>query len=298
MKKLLTLAWLLPVMVLFLLCSHSRAAYNLEVPVDPWDEYRLQFKTYSRLLLASYDRAFIDDYEGAIREVGKAIDLLPEEGIGYAERGKYYRMLNNTALAESDFKKSLLLFDRAIERYRPDGDRKSKKRASRKVDPAEAARLIATLRYQRGEAYFNFEHYHQAADDFAASCQSGNTVACSRMWDVKAIEKRGLNWVPISALQYYDRQRVERPARDVVRAWVRREDSQPVHEEGGNVKYVQQHLELNCTTREFRLLEAFVSSGSRQPPSKKAPEPGFSKPVPGSAPSRLLTILCSGSVLK
>jgi len=104
--------------------------------------------------------------------------------------------------------------------------------------------------------------------------------------------------VPISALQYYDRQRVERPERDVVRAWVRREDSQPVQEEAGHMKYVQQHLELNCSTREFRLLEAFVSSGGRQPASKKSLEPGFSKPAPGSAPSRLLTILCSGSALK
>lgn len=289
--------WMLSAL-LCMCCSPVLAAYNLEVPVDPWDEYRLQFKTYSRHLLASYDRAFIDDYDGAIREVSKAIELIPEEGIGYAERGKYYRMLNNSALAEGDFKKSLLLFEQAIERYRPDGGKKSKKSAGRKVDPAEAARLIATLRYQRGEAYFSFEKYRQAADDFAASCQAGNTVSCSRIWDVKAVEKRGTQWVPISALQYYDRQRVERPERDVVRVWVRRENSQPVQAEAGPEKYIQQHLELNCSAREFRLLEAFVSSGGKPAVSQKAAEPGFTKPVPGSAPSKLLIMLCAGSNLK
>ncbi len=298
MKRIPALMFWFLLVALSICCSPVLAAYNLEVPVDPWDEYRLQFKTYSRHLLASYDLAFVDDYEGAIREVGKAIELLPEEGIGYAERGKYYRMLNNQALAEADFKKSLLLFERAIERYRPDKGKKVKKGAGRRVDPAEAGRLIATLRYQRGEAYFSFEHYRQAADDFAASCQGGNTVSCSRIWDVKAIEKRGTHWVPISALQYYDRQRVEKPGRDVVRAWVRREDSQPVQAEAGPEKYTQQHLELNCSTREFRLLEAFVYSGGSQTASQKAAESGFAKPVPGSAPSKLLTILCASLPLK
>ncbi len=298
MKRMPALISRFLIAALCICCSPVLAAYNLEVPVDPWDEYRLQFKTYSKYLLASYDRAFVDDYEGAIREVGKAIELLPEEGIGYAERGKYYRMLNNPKMAEVDFKKSLLLFERAIEMYRPDKSRKNKKSVSRKVDQAEAVRLIATLRYQRGEAYFGFEHYRQAADDFAASCQSGNTISCSRIWDVKAIEKRGTHWVPISALQYYDRQRIERSAPDVIRAWVRREDSQPVQAEAGPEKYIQQHLELNCSTREFRLLEAFVSSVGRSSSSLKDAVSGFAKPVPGSAPSKLLTILCAGSSLK
>ncbi|MSN26627.1 MAG: hypothetical protein GJV46_12250 [Geobacter sp.] len=284
--------------LIFIGCTPVLAAYNLEVPADSWEEYRLQFKTYSKHLLASYDRAFIDDYEGAIREVSKAIELLPEEGIGYAERGKYYRVLNNTELANGDFNRSLLLFGKAIERYRPDGDKKNKKSANRKVDPMEAARLIATLRYQRGEAYFSFGHYRQAADDFAAACQGGNAISCSRVWEVKAIEKRGINWAPISALQYYDQQRIERSPQDVVRVWVRREDSQVVRD--GNVpgKYIQQRYELNCSTRESRLLEGFSSSGNRQTDLQKKPESDFSKPFPGSAANKLLTMLCPRILLK
>lgn len=274
------------------------AAYDLEVPADPRDEYRRQFQFYTRHLQASYDRAFVDDYEGAIREVGKAIELLPEEGIGYAERGKYFRMLNNAVLADGDFKKALLLFERAMERYRPDGGKKNKKNTLRKLDPAGAARLVAILRYQRGEAYFSFEKYRQAADDFGAACQGGNSAACSRVWDLKSIEKRGTDWVPISALQYYDRQRVERPDSDHVRVWVRREDSQPSQTGTGSDRYIQQHLELNCSSREFRLLEAFTSSDGKQSVVQKVDEPVFGRPLPGSAPGKLLTMLCSRPSLK
>jgi tetratricopeptide (TPR) repeat protein len=259
--------------MLLSLISSSRAfaAYNLEVPAEPWDEYRLQFKTYSKHLLASYDRAFIDDYEGAIREVDKAIELLPDEGIGFAERGKYYRMLQNVPLAERDFKVAISLFDQAIERYRPGIIKKAKKGMSRKANPADVGRLIATVRYQRGEAFFNFEQYRQASDDFAAACQGGSSAACSRMWDIKAIEKRGANWVPL----------------------VRREEPQPVQADDSD-SYIQQRLELNCSTREFRLVEALVISGSGQSTAEKVSGPRFAKPTPGSAPGKLLMILCSG----
>lgn len=272
--------------------SCAFAAYNLEVPVEPWDEYKLQFKKYSKHLLASYDRAFIDDYEGAIREVDKAIELLPEEGLGFAERGKYQRILNNATLAEKDFKAAINLFDQAIERYRPGVDKKSKNGALRKTNPADAKRLVATLRYQRGEAYFNFEQYRQASDDFAAACQGGDSAACSRIWDVKAIEKRGVQWVPLSARQYYDRRRVERPSPTVVRVWVRREEPQPVQAESSPESYVQQHIELNCSTREFRLLEAMAISNGSQPMTEKVAGLGFTKPIAGSALSKLMIILC------
>lgn len=281
--------------LLFSLISSSRvfAAYNLEVPAEPWDEYRLQFKTYSKHLLASYDRAFIDDYEGAIREVDKAIELLPDEGIGFAERGKYYRMLQNAPLAERDFKIAISLFDQAIERYRPGIFKKAKKGMSRKANPADVGRLIATVRYQRGEAYFNFEQYRQASDDFAAACQGGSSAACSRMWDIKAIEKRGTNWVPLAARQFYDRRSVESPSSSIVRVWVRREEPQPVQADDSD-SYIQQRLELNCSTREFRLVEALVISGSGQSTAEKVGGPRFAKPTPGSAPGKLLMILCSG----
>jgi tetratricopeptide (TPR) repeat protein len=281
-----------------LLCTPVQAAYNLEVPVDPWDEYRMQFKVYSKHLLASYDRAFMDDYEGAIREVSKAVELIPEEGIGFAERGKYYRFLNEAGKADTDFKKALALFDQAIERYRPAGNAKSKKNNARKVNPAEAARLIATLRYQRGEAYFSFEQYRQASEDFAAACQGGNTIACSRIWDIKASEKRGAHWTPLTSRQFYDRQRVERPARDLIRTWVRREDSQPVRAESGPDNYIQQHYELKCSTREFRLIEAFVFSGGNQTASEKQDDSGFVKALPSTAISKLITTLCSNPRLK
>jgi tetratricopeptide (TPR) repeat protein len=272
--------------------SRTFAAYNLEVPVEPWDEYRLQFKNYSKHLLASYDRVFVDDYEGAIREVDKAIELLPEEGIGFAERSKYHRILNNATLADNNFKAAITLFNQAIERYRPGTDKKTKKGAARKTSPADASRLVATLRYQRGEAYFNFEQYKQASDDFAAACQGGNAAACSRIWDIKAIEKRGVQWVPLSARQYYDRRRVERPSPTTVRVWVRREESQPVQAESAPESYIQQHLELNCTTREFRLIEALVISGGSQSIADKITGSGFSKPLVGSAPSKLMITLC------
>jgi tetratricopeptide (TPR) repeat protein len=278
--------------VLLLGVSSTHAAYNLEVPVEPWDEYRLQFKTYSKYLLASYDRAFVDDYEGAIREVNKAIELLPEEGLGYAERAKYHRILGDTAGAENDFKTALSFFAQAMERYRPGADKKTKKSASRKFNQADAGKLIATLRYQRGEAYFNFEQYRQASDDFVAACQAGNGAACSRVWDVKAIEKRGVQWVPLTARQFYDRKRIEAPLPSIVRVWIRREDPQPVQADAGAENYIQQQLELNCSNREFRLIEALVvSNGTAQLP-EKVTGTGFAKPSAGSAPNKLMIMLC------
>lgn len=280
------------------LCTPALAAYNLEVPVDPWDEYRLQFKIYSKYLLSSYDRAFVEDYEGAIREVSKAVELIPDEGIGFAERGKYYRLINESDKAEVDFNRALTLFQQAIDRYSPAGSRKYNKNNVRKSDPAESARLVATLRYQRGEAYFNFEHYREASDDFAAACQSGNNIACSRIWDVKAAEKRGIHWVPLSSRQFYDRLRVERLSSDLVRAWVRREESQPVRAGSGGDNYLQQHFELKCSTREFRLIEAFVFSGGGQTVSEKPEKNAFVKAVPSTTISKLLTTLCSAPPLK
>jgi hypothetical protein len=277
----------------FLLVTISSvSAYNLEVPVEPWDEYRLQFKSYSKFLLASYDKAFVDDYQGAIREVDKAIELLPEEGIGFAERSKYHRILNNGVAADKDFKTAIALFDQAIERYRPGPVKKTKKTPVKKINTADAARLVATLRYQRGEAYFNFEQYRQAGDDFAAGCRGGNTAACSRIWDIKAIENRGVQWVPLSSRQFYDRRRVENLSPKVVRVWVRREESQPVEAEIGTENYIQQHLELNCSTRESRLIEAHViSNGSQQ--TDKVAGSEYTKPTTGSALSRLMVTLCS-----
>lgn len=282
----------LVVCVMQLAVSPALAAYNLEVPAEPWDEYRLQFKTYSKHLLASYDRAFVDDYDGAIREVNKAIELLPEEGLGYAERGKYHRMLGDTAGADNDFKTAMSLFAQAIERYRPGADKKTKKTLSRTFNQADAGRLVATLRYQRGEAYFNFEQYRQASDDFVAACQAGNTAACSRVWDIKALEKRGVQWVPLTARQYYDRRRIETPSPAVVRVWVRREDPQPAQAENGAESYIQQQLELNCSSREFRLIEALVvSNGTAQQPEKVSGT-GFARPSAGSAQSKLMILLC------
>jgi tetratricopeptide (TPR) repeat protein len=271
----------------------ASAGYNLEVPAEPWDEYRLQFKTYSKYLFISYDKAFVDDYEGAIREVDKAIELLPEEGIGFAERGKYHRLLNNVTRAENDFKMAIGLFAQAIERYRPGSEKKFKKNSARKVNPADPARLIATLRYQRGEAYLNFEQYRQASDDFAAACQGGNTAACSKIWEIKAIEKRGFQWVPLASRQFYDRKRVEHPSPSTVRVWIRREDPQPVQPESATENYIQQHLELNCSNREFRLIEALVISNGSQSMAEQVAGTNFSKPIPGSVPSKLMIALCS-----
>ena len=279
-------------------CSRAFAAYNLEVPIEPLDEYRLQFKNYSKHLLASYDRAFVDDYEGAIREVDKAIELLPDEGIGFAERGKFYRILNDATMADRDFKEAITLFDQAIERYRPHTDKKAKKTASRKPGTADAGRLVATLHYQRGEAYFNFEQYRQASDDFAAACQGGDASACSRVWDVKAVEKRGVQWVPLSARQYYDKRSVEHTSPSGVRVWVRREESQPVQADSGPESYIQQHLELNCSVRGFRLIGALVVSNGSQPVAEKVAGTGFSRPVTGSAPSKLMIMLCPRQQLK
>lgn len=286
--------WLSQVVVCLVLfgVSPAMAAYNLEVPVEPWDEYRLQFKTYSRHLLSSYDRAFVDDYEGAVREVNKAIELLPEEGLGYAERGKYHRMLSDTAGADKDFKTAQTLFAQAIERYRPGADKKSKKPGSRTFKQDDDGRLVATLRYQRGEAYFNFEQYRQASDDFVAACQAGNTAACSRVWDVKAIEKRGIQWVPLTARQFYDRRRIENPSPAVVRVWVRREEPQPVQAENGSASYIEQQLELNCASREFRLIEAMVVSKGTAQLSEKVTGTGFARPPVGSAQSKLMIMLC------
>ena len=272
--------------------SHAFAAYNLEVPVDSWDEFRLQFKKYSKYLLASYDRAFADDYEGAISEVDKAIELLPDEGIGFAERSKYNRIINNAVSAENDFKTAIRLFDKAIEQYGPKASSKAKKKSVRKYNMADAGRLVATLRYQRGEAYFNFEQYRQASADFAAACQGGNSAACSRIWDAKAVEKRGVHWVPLSSRQYYDRQRVERISPAVVRVWLRREEFQPLQTESGPDSYIQQHLELNCSSREFRIIETITIASGNQQVSEEVTGSAFMKPVAGSASSRLIISIC------
>ncbi len=292
MKKMRVQTAVFMVLLSLVGCSQAFAAYNLEVPIEPLDEYRLQFKKYSKHLLASYDRAFVDDYEGAIREVDKAIELLPDEGIGFAERGKYHRILHDTTLADRDFKEAITLFDQAIERYRPNADRKTKKGAAQKVGSADAGRLVATLRYQRGEAYFNFEQYRQASDDFAAACQGGNASACARIWDIKAIEKRGIQWVPLSSRQYYDRRSVVQPSPAVVRVWVRREESPSARADSGPENYVTQHLELNCSTRGFRLLEAAAVSNGSPPVAEKVAGSGFAKPTAGSAPNKLMIILC------
>lgn len=279
-------------------CSAAMAAAPLEVAPDSWDEFRQQYAVYSRYLLASYDRAFVDDFEGAVREVDKAIALLPDEGIGFAERGKYFRMLNRSDRAIADYKKSLALFDRAIERYQPGRAGHIRKTPSRRIDPEKALQLIATLRLQRGEAHFSFEQYRQAGEDFAAACQGGSPAACSRLWDVKAAEKRGLQWVPISSRQFYDRQRVEHPAHGIVRVWVRREDAQPVRSEVGPANYVQQHLELNCSTREFRLIEATQVASAPGTVAEVATAVPSQAAVRGTAPGKLLMMLCPRVMLK
>jgi tetratricopeptide (TPR) repeat protein len=284
-------------LLLSCLAATCGAAYDLEVPPDPREEYRLQLKKYSQQLLKSYDRAFVDDYAGAIREVTLAIEILPDEGLAYAERAIYLRTLNNQPDAERDFRKALSLFDLAIQRYRPAKSvKKSKKDARTKVDPGEA-RLVATTRYQRGEAYFGFEQYRQAKDDFAAACKGGSAIACSRLQEVKLIEKRGLNWVPMSSLQFYDRQRVERPAPGVLRVWLLREERQPVRVDGAQEGSSQQHLELKCEAHEFRILDEpeLSGSGAKSPAES---ETRFGQPVPGSAAGKLLLMLCPGPALK
>lgn len=293
MKQLLLRTLICMALLVCACISPLFAGYNLEVPPNPLDEYRMKFKTYSRQLLASYDRAFVDDYEGAIREVSKAIELLPEEGIGFAERAQYHRMLNNIKSAESDFNTAVALFDRSIDQYRPGADKKPKKNISPKASSADAARLVSTLRYQRGEAYFNAEQYRKASDDFAAACQGGHTASCSRIWDVKAIEKRGFQWVPLSARQFYDSKRVERPAPSVVRAWTRREVPQLIKAESTSENYIQQLVEMNCVSREFRLVEALVTSSGGQQIAEKVTGSVFSKPTVGSPLSKLMILLCS-----
>lgn len=273
------------------------AAYDLEVPVDPWEEYRLQFRNYSRQLLKSYDRAFMNDYEGAVREAGLAIEILPEEGLAYAERGKYYRILNSQKDAERDFRMALTLFDQAIRRYRPDSaGKKLQKGAARKVDPADSALLVATLRYQRGEAYFSQELYRQAWDDFGAACENGNQVACARLQDVEQIEKRGVNWVPLSMRQFYDKQRIERISGDAVRVWLRREDPLSSSAGAGQETLLQQ-LELRCDFGKFRLLEQLIVQGNAARDAVTVAD-GFDTPAPGSATGKLMIMFCSPLRLK
>jgi tetratricopeptide (TPR) repeat protein len=275
-----------------LLALPCLAAYDLEVPVDPWDEYQLQFRKYSQQLLKSYDRAIVNDYEGAIAEATKAIDILPEEGLAYAERAKYYRTLNKQKDADRDFRKALTLFDQAIQRYKPgNSDKKPKKPTFRNVNETEAAKLIASIQYQRGETSFSLERYQQAKDDFVTSCKGGNAAACSRLKDVELIGKRGINWVPLLASQFYDRQKVERVSKDVFRVWVLREDllqSQPDVAQAAK----QQHLELNCNTRLFRLMEGFTVSGSGEKTSDTV-DTATVRPTPGSAAGKLMVMLCS-----
>lgn len=286
------LVLLLILALLFRMAPLCQAAYDLEVPADPWEEYRLQFRKYSQLLLKSYDRAFANDYEGALREAGKAIDILPEEGLAYAERAKYYRILNNKKEADRDFRKALTMFDQAIQRYRPgSGDKKLKKGTRGKVGPVESARLVATLRYQRGEAYFSQEQYRQSKDDFEAACKVGSQVACARLKDVELIEKMGVNWVPLSMRQFYDKQRVERVSKDAVRVWVRWEDLRP-SAAGAGQEAMMQHLELSCDSRRFRLLERLSVSDDGARKSEPV-ETGFEQPTAGSAAGTLLVMFCS-----
>jgi tetratricopeptide (TPR) repeat protein len=264
-------------------------AYNLEVPVDPWEEYRLQFRTYSQLLLKSYDRAFIDDYHGALREATKAIELLPDEGLGYAERAYYQRMLNNHVAADADFRTALKLFATTIDRYKPNRKPKKGEKISRPLDPAAAARLIATTHYQRGEAYFRFEQYPAALTDFSLACQGGEALACARMWVTKTMEKRGINWVPVANHQYYDKLRVDTTSvPGAVRLWLRREDAPASQAEEALTGASQQHLELRCNAKEYRILEGF----SRITGDTVTFDEIYRKPVPGSAVSKLMYLYC------
>lgn len=272
------------------------AAFDAEGRPDPREERRLQFTKYSRQLLKSYDLAFADDYAGAIREVTAAIEILPDEGLAYAERAKYLRTLNNQKEAERDFRKALTLFDQAIRNYRPHNNGKktnNNKGVPASVDPVESARMIALIRYQRGEAYFGFEQYRQAGDDFELACRGGSIIACSRLQDLKMIEKRGINWVPLAPLLYYDRQRVVRPSKDVVRVWVRRENAQPGKANAAQVGIIQQQLELKCSSREFRVLETKDPSVSGESGASR-----FQKPAPGNVAGKLLYVLCPGTDVK
>ena len=291
-----------PFLMVLLLASMLTAtpclsAYDLEVPADPWEEYRLQFKKYSQQLQKSYDRAFMNDYEGAVLEATKAIEILPEEGLAYAERAKNYRTLNNNKDAELDLRKALTLFDLAIQRYRPDNTKKPAKGVKlRKVSATESARLVTALRYQRGEAYFLLEQYRQAREDFSAACKGGSTVACARQQEVQQVEIRGANWVPLSARQFYDRQRIKRPARNLVNVWVRQEEVQRVAAPAEQ-DLILQHLELECDSRTFRQLEAGAGVVTGKGFAALGQE-GFSRPLPGSAINKLMIMLCPATSLK
>lgn len=276
----------------FKMALPSGAAYDLEVPVEPWDEYRLQFMKYSRQLLKSYDRAFVFDFVGALAEASKAIDILPEEGLAYAERARFYRIMNNQKEADRDFRKALTLFDQAIMRYRPgSADKKTDKATFRKVNDDDSTKLITTLQYQRGEAYFSMEQYRKAREDFELSCKAGNSVACARLQDVGVIEKLGSNWVPLYARQFYDRQRVERLSRDLVRVWVWVGDAKQSQSEGGQAAKTQR-IELKCSTRDFRVLEgSLISASGEKTPNKADAE--FSRPLPGSIGGKLMVMFCS-----
>lgn len=284
-------------LVLFLLVVSTAplsAAYNLEVPVDPWEEYRQQFRTYSRLLLKSYDRAFVNDYEGALREASEAIELLPDEGLGYAERAYYQRMMNNHVAADKDFRIALAMFAKTLELYAP-GRKPKKGEKSRKPNPASAARLSATTLYQRGEVYFRFEQYQAALTDFSLACQGGETLACSRMWETKSVTKRGVNWVPVATRQFYDKLRVDTATvPGSVRVWVRREDTPVSQTEEALEGALLQHLELRCASADYRILEGF----SRITGDQIAFEELYRKPVPGSAVSKLLYLYCKNEPSK
>lgn len=282
------------VIALLLLFSTSQvfAVYNLEVPAEPWDEYRLQFKNYTKHLQASYDLAFLDDYEGAVREVNKAIELLPDEGSGFAERSKYHRILQNKKLANQDLQQAITLFGLAIERYRPHKDKKSKKNRTRKMDLAKADQLVATLQFQRAEAYFSDEQYKKATDDFISACQGGNALACTRILDVKAIIKLGSEWVPISSRQYYNRRAIEEPTEGIIRVRVLRDDEQRTEDGNSSESYVEQLFEINCVTREFHLVEAQVTSNGKKSAVENFVTPSFMKPIIGTTPGKLITAIC------
>lgn len=264
--------------------------YDLEVPSDPWEDFRQQYKLYTRKLQKSFDRSFSHDYIGAVAEATAAIEILPDEGLAYAERAKLQLTLNNQKEADSDFRKALQLFERAMERYRKGPSGKQAAKSKTKISAGEVARLIATTRYQRGEAYLAFEQYRNAREDFEAACKGGAASACPRIADVDQIQKRGANWVPLSPRQSYDRLRVSRPAAGLVRTWIRREEMRSDIDDGGPV--AQEHLvELRCETKDFKIVEGFVqyASGAKTP---VAPDDSYSKPMPGNGVGKLLVMLC------
>jgi len=264
--------------------------YDLEVPSDPWEDFRQQYKLYTRKLQKSFDRSFSHDYTGAVAEATAAIEILPDEGLAYAERAKLHLTLNNQKEADSDFRKALQLFERAMERYRKGPSSKQAAKSKTKASAGDVARLIATTRYQRGEAFLAFEQYRNAREDFEVACKGGIASACPRVVDVDQIQKRGANWVPLSPRQSYDRQRVIRPAAGLVRAWIRREELRSDIDDGGPV--AQEHLvELRCETRDFKIVDGFAQSASGEK-TPVAPDTGYSKPMPGNGVGKLLVMLC------